>query len=144
MKQITSKPEGQKGTTSDFTDSDYLSQSGLFVFRMVSTIVGFGHLFLALTNYKLIQKETPMERVAERAVVLASFFGMLSHLGSAMAVRVSSENVSEAILVVLELAYTLCGASLVGKVLVGSEILEIAQLGGLFLMVVINVAISKV
>ena len=85
-----------------------------------------------------------MERVAERAVLVASFFGMLSHLGSAMAVRVSSEQVGEAILVVLELAYTLCGASLVGKVLIGSDIIEVAQLGGLFLLVVVNIAISKV
>ena len=130
--------------TSDFTDSNYLSQSGLFLFRMVCTIVGFGYLFIGLTNYKLIIKETPMERVAERAVLVASFFGMLSHLGSAMAVRVSSENLGEAILIVLELAYTLCGSSLVGKVLVGSDILDFVQLGGLFLLVVVNVAISKV
>ena len=91
MKQRSSKPEEQKVAAPDFTDSDYFSQSGLFLFRMACTIVGFAHLFLALNNYKLIQKETPMERVAERAVLVASFFGMLSHLGSAMAVRVSSE-----------------------------------------------------
>ena len=83
--------------------------------RMACGMVAVGHLVWSLGGIaSQIKKEGAMERLGDKAVVLASFLGMLSHLSSAMAVKIPSPAIAEAVLIVLEMAYTFQGASLAG------------------------------
>ena len=138
-----SKKEEEVEERPDFTASEYLSPSGLFMMRMLFTMISTGHLCWYLSEFNLGDKRDPMVRVAERASLMASFIGLLSHLGSAMACKVPTGKLDEAVLISVEVGLTIQAATFVGKILVSAEVLDIMQHLGLFLLILLNIALTK-